>query len=111
MVDLDDLSKSRENEWFLQNERKLIEEAKAKREAQQKAEKDAKQEEQRKAHWMKCPKCGHDLNEVEYVSIKVDKCTNCAGIFFDAGELDELLLKKQEERKSFFRQVTGLFSS
>jgi ribosomal protein L37AE/L43A len=111
MVELEDLGKAREDEWFHFNEKKLIEAAKAKREAEMNAENDAKQEELRKAHWMKCPKCGSDLNEVEHVGIKIDKCTHCEGIFFDAGELDELLLKKQEDRKSFFRQITGLFSS
>jgi uncharacterized protein len=111
MVELEDLGKTREDEWFHRNEMKLIEAAKAKREALLKEQKDAEQEQLRQLHWMKCPKCGSDLNEVEFVGIKVDRCTNCAGIFFDAGELDELMMKKQEEKKSFFRQITGLFSS
>ncbi|MEW6736525.1 MAG: zf-TFIIB domain-containing protein [Acidobacteriota bacterium] len=111
MVDLEDLGKVREDEWFHRNEQKMIQEAKARRAAQLQAENDAKREQLRQAHWMKCPKCGDDLKEVEYIGIKIDKCTHCQGVFFDAGELDELLLKQKEERKTFFRQLTGLFSS
>ena len=42
-------------------------------------------------HWMRCPKCGHELAEQELSGIKVDRCPNCGGVFFDAGELDTLL--------------------
>ncbi len=111
MVELEDLGKAREDEWFHRNEQKLIQEAKARHSAQQQATEDKQREELRKQHWMKCPKCGDSLQEIEYVGIKVDKCVHCQGIFFDAMELDELLLKQQEERKSFFRQLTGLFNS
>lgn len=110
MVDLEDLGKTREDEWFHRNEQEMIKAAKAKREAALQAEKDANRETLRQQHWMKCPKCGDDMTEVEYVGIKIDKCNHCQGIYFDAGELDDLLLKKQDERKTFFRQVTGLFN-
>jgi len=39
-------------------------------------------------HYMKCPKCGMDLVEIDYKKIKVDKCTECEGIWLDAGELE-----------------------
>ena len=109
MVDLEDLGKAREDAWFHENERKLIEAAKARHEAKLKEAKDSEREKLRQLHWMKCPKCGGDMEEIEYVSIKIDKCKECEGVFFDAGELDELMLKKQEDRKSFFRQLGGLF--
>lgn len=44
-------------------------------------------------HFMKCPKCGMDLQEIDLQSVKVDQCANCGGIFFDAGELDQLSKK------------------
>lgn len=109
MVDFEDIGKSREEGWFRANEMEMIKQAKAKREAALQAEKDAAHEEIRKAHWMKCPKCGHDLNEIELFGLKIDKCSSCAGVFFDAGELDELLLKKEDDKKNFFRKLTGLF--
>ena len=39
-------------------------------------------------HHMRCPKCGMELIEIDYKEIKVDKCSECAGIWLDAGELD-----------------------
>jgi len=51
-------------------------------------------------HHMKCPKCGMNLVEIEYRSIKVDRCSACEGVWLDKGELkavadlDKLLLEK-----------------
>jgi uncharacterized protein len=45
----------------------------------------------RKAHWMRCPKCGMELKEVEYRGVKVDQCFSCNGTFFDAGELEKVV--------------------
>lgn len=39
-------------------------------------------------HYMKCPKCGMDLLEIDYKSIKIDKCSGCEGVWLDAGEME-----------------------
>lgn len=39
-------------------------------------------------HFMRCPKCGMELIEIDYKTIKVDKCSECEGIWLDAGELE-----------------------
>jgi hypothetical protein len=39
-------------------------------------------------HYMCCPKCGMSLVEIDYRGIKIDKCTECQGIWLDAGELE-----------------------
>lgn len=39
-------------------------------------------------HYMKCPKCGMDLIEIDYKSVKIDKCSACEGVWLDAGELE-----------------------
>ncbi len=39
-------------------------------------------------HNMRCPKCGMELIEIGYKGIKVDKCSECEGIWLDAGELE-----------------------
>ena len=41
-------------------------------------------------HYMKCPKCGMELIEIDYKGIKVDKCSECEGIWLDAGELEAI---------------------
>jgi hypothetical protein len=38
-------------------------------------------------HHMRCPKCGMELIEIDYRNIKVDKCSECEGIWLDTGEL------------------------
>lgn len=49
------------------------------------------QREQTKAHcYMKCPKCGADLNEVTFRGIKIDRCLLCDGVWLDEGELEKL---------------------
>jgi hypothetical protein len=44
----------------------------------------------KQAHWMKCPKCGMDLQELQLHGITVDQCANCGWVFLDKGELEQL---------------------
>ncbi len=39
---------------------------------------------------MECPACKGVVAVVEYERIELDYCTNCSGIWFDAGELELL---------------------
>jgi len=39
-------------------------------------------------HFMHCPKCGMKLIEVDYKSLKIDRCSACDGVWLDAGELE-----------------------
>jgi hypothetical protein len=39
-------------------------------------------------HFMRCPKCGMPLLEIDYKTIKIDKCSECDGIWLDAGEME-----------------------
>ena len=38
-------------------------------------------------HYMRCPKCGTELIEIDYKGIMIDECSECEGIWLDAGEL------------------------
>lgn len=49
----------------------------------------------RQTHWMKCPKCGHDLATMEMHGVSVDHCAHCGGVFLDKGELETLLQHDQ----------------
>ena len=105
---MDDTSKQRENDWFRENEKKLLEEARRAREARE-AERQTKEgaaERQRlkDLHYMKCPKCGHDLKVETLDAVEIDRCSHCEGFFVDAGELEQLfLVRKQSQRQSFLR--------
>jgi acetyl-CoA carboxylase beta subunit len=112
-VALDDRSRRREDDWFLQNERKLLEDAKRSREKREAERRTRETQDERgklkKAHWMKCPKCGHDLKPQTLEGIEIDRCTFCEGFFVDAGELDQLFLKKElAQRQSFMRRLLGI---
>ena len=104
--------RAREDEWFRANEQQLLEQARvarAKREAERAgAEKAEELKRLRDLHFMKCPKCGHELKEEALEGVKLDRCTFCEGTFFDAGELEQLFLKREEERKGFFRRLVRL---
>jgi hypothetical protein len=39
-------------------------------------------------HNMRCPKCGMALIEIDYKNIRIDRCSECEGIWLDAGELE-----------------------
>lgn len=41
-------------------------------------------------HYMRCPKCGQELDEITFRDVKVDKCFSCGGVFLDDGELEQL---------------------
>ena len=92
-----------EEEYFARLEferRKKIEKEKQQRLAEEERKR------LRELHHMKCPKCGMDLLEIDYHTIKVDKCSGCEGICLDAGEIDAV--KKMEEPMA--KKIFGLFS-
>jgi hypothetical protein len=75
----------KEEEYFAR-----IEFERKKKLEEEKHQKLAVEEKQRlkELHYMKCPKCGMELIEIDYSSIKVDKCSECEGVWLDAGELE-----------------------
>ena len=74
----------KEEEYFVRMEF----ERKKKIEMEQQEKLAAKEKERLKElHYMKCPKCGMNLVEIEYRSIKVDRCSACEGVWLDKGEL------------------------
>jgi uncharacterized protein len=102
----------REDDWFRENEKHLLEAARVAREKRERErgaqEKSAELKRLKDLHFMKCPKCGHEMKEESLQDVKIDRCSFCEGIYFDAGELDQVLLKKEEERKGFFRRLVKI---
>ena len=72
-----------EDEYFARENAELLKRNRA--DAEREADKHA-----RRQHHMKCPKCGADLKEASMHGVTVDICSECSGIWFDAGELDQL---------------------
>ena len=86
MSDFDKPSKA-EDEYFARQELE-----RRKKWAQEQAGKMAveQKEQLKQLHWMKCPKCGMDLKEIEIHGVKVDQCASCGGVFLDAGEMEQI---------------------
>lgn len=41
-------------------------------------------------HSIKCPKCGHGMEEISYGDVAIDRCSHCRGLWFDTGEAERL---------------------
>jgi len=95
---------SEEEEYIARKEferRQKIEEEKQKRLA---VEEKARLKE---LHHMHCPKCGMQLIEVDYKGVKVDECSECKGVWLDAGELESVAKMEKSTLDKFF----GVFSA
>jgi uncharacterized protein len=62
---------------------------------------------EKKAHWMKCGKCGYDLQTIRWRNVDVDKCFRCGCILLDDGELEKLA--GEENSGQFVSSFLGLF--
>jgi hypothetical protein len=81
-----------EEEYFKREELQKV-----KKLREQAAREMAEQERQRlkELHWMRCPKCGMELAEVDFRGVKVDACFSCGGVFMDKGEVEKALEYKE----------------
>ena len=94
----------REDEYFLRLDVEKIEKMRTGLDKQR--EEEAKRQ-RKETHWMKSPKCGADLEEINYQNVMIDTCKECKGIWLDHGEL-ELLSKGQAQfNKGFLSRVFG----
>lgn len=77
-----------EERYFHEKDVELLKKTRAKLDAVREERRSRQFEEQ---HWMKCPKCGAEMQEIDLDQIKVDKCSRCEGVFFDKGEVELLI--------------------
>jgi uncharacterized protein len=81
-LELEDRGKALEDEYFFRQEQELIAKMKSKLEA-----------ENTLASELDCPKCVGKLVETAFEAIKIDVCNKCGGVWFDAGELAQVMHK------------------
>ena len=79
---------SNEDEYFKREEIEKL--RKARREANADLAEEARAD-AKTTHWMRCPKCGMELTEIEFRGVQVDQCFNCGGMYLDAGESEKIL--------------------
>ena len=88
-----------EEEYFIRAEMKK---KKMMMEEQQKKLAEGEKGRLEKLHYMRCPKCGMELTEIDYRDIKIDKCFSCEGVWLDAGELEALSKLEKSTIDKFF---------
>jgi uncharacterized protein len=96
-----------EDEFFHKHSKDLI--RKRRKELDEKRTEEEKRC-KKNTHWMKCPKCGHDMEETNLEGIMIDRCTepDCGGMYFDKGEL-ELLMEVYGAKGGFLGKLLGVF--
>ncbi|MEK6611678.1 MAG: zf-TFIIB domain-containing protein [Gemmatimonadota bacterium] len=87
-----------EDEYFLKLDAELIKAHRARLDAE-------RTNTERRAHYMKCPKCGANLVETDYHHVKVDVCNECKGMWLDAGELEMIAHVKEDNVGGFLRDL------
>ncbi len=94
---MSDKPSSNEEEYFARQDAERLKKSRAQ---SRKVAVDA----ERHSHHMKCPKCGADLSTEDYHGVEVDRCPECHGVWFDAGEV-ESLVKKESGVLDVFRSI------
>ena len=93
-----------EDEYFAKQDAELLKQMRLKNDSE-------RQNQERKAHFMKCPKCGADLREETHEHVKVDICPECKGLWLDAGELEIIRhMQKSGGGTNVFHGIMNLFS-
>ena len=79
----DDHPTRNEDEYFARENAELIKQMRSRLDQERLTQ-------ERRKHYMKCPKCGADLEEKDFEQVKVDVCPECHGVWLDQGEINLL---------------------
>lgn len=86
---LRDVERAREDLYFAEQDRKLIEKMR-------KAKEEEIEGQIRELARMRCPKCGARLRHVVARGVTVEECPECLGLWLDHGELEQIAGAEQE---------------
>src|SRR5262245_38077754 len=86
---LRDVERAREDQYFAQRDRELLEKLKKSKAQDQESA-------LREASVGRCPKCGQRLEERVINEVTVDECPGCEGLWFDKGEYESLAKREKD---------------
>jgi len=69
---------------------------------------ESQKEELKQLHWMRCPKCGMELQEIVFHGVEIDRCFNCGVTVFDAGELEKIGVAESKSG-TVMRSILNIF--
>jgi uncharacterized protein len=95
---------SDEDEYFKRRDLEATAKLKAKLDAE-KAE--AEKNERKKLHFLKCGKCGSDMQTQVFRGIEIERCGSCGAVLLDPGELEELAGDDETETFTSFFSIFG----
>jgi uncharacterized protein len=93
----------KEEEYFIRMEfekKKKLEEEKHRKLG------DKEKKKLKELHYLRCPKCGMELIEIYYNGVHTDKCSECGGLWLDAGEFETLSKSDKSILNGLFRMFT-----
>ena len=90
---MSDKTSGPEEEYFARENAEKLRKLAAEQQAHMAAEETATL---KKAHWMRCPKCGMELKTINFRGVEIDRCFHCHGTWLDQGELEKLAGGKQD---------------
>lgn len=68
---------------------------------QEREQKKAAEEERKALHYMKCPKCGHDLVTKRMTFIDVEQCPSCGVVVLEPENIDRFIAEEKSVLKAF----------
>jgi len=101
-----DKPSDKEAEYFMKEELTTIKRMRGEAAAKLQVE---ERERLKKLHWMRCPKCGMEMSEIDYRGVEVDACFSCGGMYFDKGEVEKLLDDEREQPGFLRKMVSQLY--
>ncbi len=91
-----------EQDYFQRQEQEKLYKAAALKQDEEAA---AAAEALRQAHWMRCAKCGNEMDTMPFRGVEVERCPNCGGVYLDQGELETLA---GEDKSGVFEGLADL---
>ena len=95
--------KDLENDYFIREN--AVSKHKADMEREQKKH-EIDEEKLKALHFMKCSKCGHDLETKRMTYVDVEQCTSCGALVIEANQIDKFIA----EEKSILKSLIDLFN-
>lgn len=92
-----EVEKAREDLFFQQRDKELVEKMRREKAAEEEVA-------VRASARGRCPKCGHSLEQRVLHEIGVDECPECGGMWLDEGELETLA---KRENEGWFGRLLG----
>ena len=92
-----------EEDYFARIEREKKEKLKAQLNEQQS---EAALQERKELHWLKCGKCGADMNTEIFRGVEIEICPDCGSVLLDPGELEQLA---GEDQSGWLGGLTAFF--